>query len=106
VPDTSRLHPRGGLFLYPGDMRENYTMGRLRLVYEANPLAWIIEQAGGAATNGHERILDLSPTSLHHRTPFMAGSKTEVEYLVRLHHDPHGAGERSPLFGRRGLFRT
>lgn len=106
VADIYRLLTRGGIFLYPGDMRENYTMGRLRLVYEANPLAWIIEQAGGAATNGHERILNLTPASLHQRTPLMAGSKTEVEYLVRLHHDPHGAGERSPLFGRRGLFRT
>jgi fructose-1,6-bisphosphatase I len=106
VADIYRLLNRGGIFLYPSDLRENYTMGRLRLVYEANPLAWVIEQAGGAATNGTERILDLTPASLHQRTPFMAGSKTEVEYLVRLHRDPHGVGERSPLFGRRGLFRN
>ncbi|WP_334146350.1 class 1 fructose-bisphosphatase [Hyphomicrobium sp.] len=106
VADIYRLLIRGGIFLYPSDLREHYTMGRLRLVYEANPLAWIIEQAGGAATNGRERILGVQPSSLHQRTPFMAGSKTEVEYLVRLHHDPYGAGERSPLFGRRGLFRT
>ena len=106
VADIYRLLIRGGVFLYPNDLRENYTMGRLRLVYEANPLAWIIEQAGGAATNGRERILGLAPTSLHQRTPFVAGSRTEVEYLVRLHKDPFGAGERSPLFGRRGLFRT
>lgn len=106
VADIYRLLNRGGIFLYPSDLRENYRMGRLRLVYEANPLAWVIEQAGGAATNGTERILDLTPASLHQRTPFMAGSKTEVEYLVRLHRDPHGAGERSPLFGRRGLFRN
>jgi len=106
VADIYRLLSRGGVFIYPADLRENYTMGRLRLVYEANPLAWIIEQAGGAATNGTERILELNPTALHQRTPFMAGSKTEVEYLVRLHQDPHGVGERSPLFGRRGLFRT
>ncbi|MGE0023366.1 MAG: class 1 fructose-bisphosphatase [Hyphomicrobium sp.] len=106
VADIYRLLSRGGVFIYPADLRENYTMGRLRLVYEANPLAWIIEQAGGAATNGTERILALNPTALHQRTPFMAGSRTEVEYLVRLHQDPHGVGERSPLFGRRGLFRT
>ena len=106
VDDIYRLLNRGGIFLYPSDLRDNYTMGRLRLVYEANPLAWVIEQAGGAATNGTERILDLTPTSLHQHTPFMAGSKTEVEYLVRLHRDPYGAGERSPLFGRRGLFRN
>lgn len=106
VADIYRILNRGGIFLYPNDLRENYTSGRLRLVYEGNPLAWIIEQAGGAATNGTERILGLTPTSLHQRTPFMAGSRTEVEYIVRLHHDPHGLGERSPLFGRRGLFRT
>jgi len=106
VADVYRILTRGGIFLYPGDMRENYSMGRLRLVYEANPLAWIIEQAGGAATNGFDRILEIPSTSLHQRTPFIAGSKTEVEYVVRLHHDPYGVGERSPLFGRRGLFRT
>jgi fructose-1,6-bisphosphatase I len=106
VADIFRILTRGGIFLYPGDRRDNYAMGRLRLVYEANPLAWIVEQAGGAATSGTERILDLVPTALHQRTPFICGSRTEVEYLIRLHHEPHGAGERSPLFGRRGLFRT
>lgn len=105
VADIYRILTRGGIFLYPSDLRESYTMGRLRLVYEANPLGWIIEQAGGAASSGYERILDVPPTSLHQRTPFIAGSRTEVEYVVRLHHDPHGLGERSPLFGRRGLFR-
>jgi fructose-1,6-bisphosphatase I len=106
VCDIYRILVRGGIFLYPSDLRDNYTMGRLRLVYEANPLSWIMEQAGGAASNGLERILSLTPTSLHQRTPFIAGSKSEVEYVVRLSHDPHGLGERSPLFGRRGLFRT
>lgn len=106
VADIFRVLTRGGVFLYPGDRRDNYAMGRLRLVYEANPLAWIVEQAGGAASTGTERILDRVPATLHQRTPFICGSKTEVEYLVRLHHEPHGAGERSPLFGRRGLFRT
>lgn len=105
VADIYRILTRGGIFLYPSDLRESYSMGRLRLVYEANPLGWIIEQAGGAASSGHERILDIVPGSLHQRTPFIAGSRTEVEYVVRLHQDPHGLGERSPLFGRRGLFR-
>jgi fructose-1,6-bisphosphatase I len=105
VADIYRILVRGGIFLYPADLRDSYTMGRLRLVYEANPLAWIIEQAGGAATSGCERILDQTPASLHQRTAFVGGSKSEVEYLARLHHDPHGLGERSPLFGRRGLFR-
>jgi fructose-1,6-bisphosphatase I len=106
VCDIYRILTRGGIFLYPGDLRENYSLGRLRLVYEANPLSWIVEQAGGAATTGFDRILDIKPTTLHQRTPFICGSKNEVDYLVRLHHDPHGLGERSPLFGRRGLFRT
>jgi fructose-1,6-bisphosphatase I len=106
VADIFRLLTRGGIFLYPGDSRESYALGRLRLVYEASPLAWIIEQAGGAASTGDERILDLVPAALHQKTPFIAGSRTEVEYVVRLHHEPHGMGERSPLFGRRGLFRT
>jgi fructose-1,6-bisphosphatase I len=105
VADVFRILSRGGIFLYPGDMRDNYNLGRLRLVYEANPIAWIIEQAGGAASNGRDRILDLVPSAIHQHTPFIAGSKTEVEYVLRLHHEPHGAGERSPLFGRRGLFR-
>lgn len=106
VCDIYRILDRGGIFLYPSDLRENYTMGRLRLVYEANPLSWIVEQAGGAASNGHESILGIVPTSLHQRTPLVCGSKAEVEYVVRLRHDPHGLGERSPLFRRRGLFRT
>ncbi len=106
VADIYRLLLGGGIFLYPGDLRENYQHGRLRLVYEAAPLAWIIEQAGGSASTGQQTILDIVPTSIHQRTPFIAGSWTEVEYVVRLHQDPHGLGERSPLFGRRGLFRT
>lgn len=105
VADLYRILSRGGIFLYPGDLRDNYAQGRLRLIYEANPLAWIVEQAQGAATNGYERILDIVPASLHQHVPFIAGSRTEVEYVHRLHHEPYGAGERSPLFGRRGLFR-
>ncbi len=106
VSDIYRILNRGGIFLYPADLREGYTSGRLRLVYEANPLAYIIEQAGGAASTGRTRILDVEPRGLHQHTPFVAGSKAEVDYVVRLHHEPHGPGERSPLFGRRGLFRT
>ncbi len=106
VSDIYRILSRGGVFLYPGDLRDGYAMGRLRLVYEANPLAFVIEQAGGAASSGLTRILEIEPLSLHQRTPIIAGSKSEVDYVVRLHHEPHGPGERSPLFGRRGLFRT
>lgn len=106
VADFYRILSRGGIFLYPGDLREGYGAGRLRLVYEANPLAWIVEQAGGSATSGSLRILELEPKSLHQRTPFVAGSKDEVDYVARLYSNPLGVGERSPLFGRRGLFRT
>ena len=106
VADIYRVLSRGGIFLYPGDLRDGYTSGRLRLVYEANPIAFVIEQAGGGASTGRARILDVEPRSLHQHTPIVAGSKAEVDYVVRLHHEPHGPGERSPLFGRRGLFRT
>lgn len=105
VADLYRILMRGGIFLYPADSRDGYGAGRLRLVYEANPLAWLVEQAGGAASTGYGRILDLVPNGLHQRVAFLSGSRNEVEYVVRLHHEPHGAGERSPLFGRRGLFR-
>lgn len=106
VADIYRILSRGGIFLYPGDLRDGYALGRLRLVYEANPFAWIVEQAGGAATTGRQRILDVTPTALHQRVPVIAGSKSEVDYVGRLHSDPHSLGERSPLFGRRGLFRS
>ena len=106
VADLYRILSRGGIFLYPGDLRDGYALGRLRLVYEANPFSWIMEQAEGAANTGYQRILDVTPTTLHQRVPVIAGSKSEVDYVVRLHSDPHSPGERSPLFGRRGLFRN
>lgn len=106
VSDLYRILGRGGVFLYPGDLREGYSLGRLRLVYEANPIAFVVEQAGGAASNGLTRLLEIEPSSVHQRTPIIAGSRAEVEYVVRLHREPHGPGELSPLFGRRGLFRT
>jgi fructose-1,6-bisphosphatase I len=106
VADFQRILSRGGIFLYPGDLREGYALGRLRLIYEANPLAWVVEQAGGGASNGIERILDVVPSALHQHTPLIAGSRSEVDYVVRLLQEPHAAAERSPLFGRRGLFRT
>jgi fructose-1,6-bisphosphatase I len=104
--EFQRILTRGGIFLYPGDLRPGYELGRLRLVYEANPLAWVVEQAGGAANTGRQRILDIVPHALHQHTPLIAGSRSEVEYLVRLLAEPHAAAERSPLFGRRGLFRS
>ena len=106
VAEFYRILSRGGIFLYPGDLRDGYALGRLRLIYEANPIAFIVEQAGGAASNGLTRILDIVPATLHQHVPLIAGSRAEVEYLVRLNREPHGQAERSPLFGRRGLFRT
>jgi fructose-1,6-bisphosphatase I len=106
VAEAHRVLSRGGIYLYPADIRNGYRQGRLRLIYEANPIAWLIEQAGGAASTGHRRILDVQPRSLHQRIPLLFGSREEVARLDRYHLDPHPIGERSPLFGRRGLFRS
>jgi fructose-1,6-bisphosphatase I len=106
VVETYRILIRGGVFLYPADKREGYGRGRLRLVYEASPVAFLIEQAGGHATNGAEAILSLTPEHLHVRTPLIFGSGREVVRLTRYHTDPSPIGERSPLFGTRGLFRA
>ena len=85
VSDVHRILSRGGVFLYPWDQREPDKPGKLRLMYEANPMAFIIEQAGGAATNGHERILDLVPTKLHERVAVVLGSKNEVDRVTSYH---------------------
>jgi fructose-1,6-bisphosphatase I len=106
VAEAHRVLSRGGIYLYPADIRQGYSQGRLRLIYEANPIAWLIEQAGGAASTGHRRILDVQPRSLHQRIPLLFGSREEVARLDRYHLEPHPIGERSPLFGRRGLFRS
>ncbi|HEY9096633.1 MAG TPA: class 1 fructose-bisphosphatase [Hydrogenophaga sp.] len=85
VADVHRILSRGGVFLYPWDKREPEKPGKLRLMYEANPMSWLIEQAGGAATNGRERILDIQPTKLHERVSVVLGSKNEVELITRYH---------------------
>ena len=78
VADASRIFNRGGIFLYPSDMREKYKNGRLRLTYEANPIAFLVEQANGEATDGHKNILNLEVNDLHQRSPLIFGSKEEV----------------------------
>ena len=103
--EAFRIFMRGGIYLYPGDSREDYMKGRLRLLYEANPIAMLTEQAGGACTNGTERMLDIQPASLHQRIPLVFGSKTEVEEVADYYREPHSLGDRSPLFAQRGLFR-
>jgi fructose-1,6-bisphosphatase I len=85
VSDVHRIMQRGGIFLYPRDRREPGKPGKLRLMYEANPMAFLIEQAGGAATDGRRRILDIQPTSLHERIAVFLGSREEVEYVTALH---------------------
>jgi fructose-1,6-bisphosphatase I len=102
VAETHRIVMRGGVFLYPGDMREGYERGRLRLVYECAPIAMLVEQAGGRATDGCDRILDQTPEDLHARTPFVFGSADKVARVAAYHDLPEN--EISPLFGRRGLF--
>ena len=87
VTDVHRILMRGGIFLYPWDKREPGKPGKLRLMYEANPMGWLVEQAGGMATNGRERILDIEPGKLHERVSVMLGSKNEVERVTR-YHDP------------------
>lgn len=78
VADASRIFNRGGIFLYPSDIREKYKNGRLRLTYEANPIAFLVEQANGEATDGHNNILNLEVKELHQRSPLIFGSKEEV----------------------------
>jgi fructose-1,6-bisphosphatase I len=85
VADVHRILTRGGVFMYPWDKREPHKAGKLRLMYEANPMSWLIEQAGGAATNGHTRILDLQPGQLHERVSVVLGSRNEVERITQYH---------------------
>ena len=85
VADVYRILARGGIFMYPRDGRDPGKAGRLRLMYEANPMALIVEQAGGAATTGRERLLDITPTALHQRVAVYLGSRNEVEVVTRYH---------------------
>ncbi|NQW79786.1 MAG: class 1 fructose-bisphosphatase [Polaromonas sp.] len=85
VGDVHRILTRGGVFLYPWDKREPEKAGKLRLLYEANPMSWLVEQAGGAATNCKQRILDIQPDKLHQRVSVVLGSKNEVERVTGYH---------------------
>jgi len=87
VADVHRILTRGGVFMYPWDQREPEKAGKLRLMYEANPMSFLIEQAGGASTNGRERILGLQPTKLHERVSVVLGSKNEVDRITQYHLD-------------------
>jgi fructose-1,6-bisphosphatase I len=91
VADVHRILTRGGVFMYPWDKREPEKAGKLRLMYEANPMAFLVEQAGGAATNANERIMDLQPTKLHERVSVVLGSKNEVERVTAYHREANAA---------------
>jgi fructose-1,6-bisphosphatase I len=85
VADVHRIITRGGIFMYPIDAKTRDQGGKLRLLYEANPMAFIVEQAGGAATSGRDRILEIRPASLHQRVPVILGSRNEVERVTSYH---------------------
>ena len=85
VADVHRVLSRGGVFMYPWDQREPHKPGKLRLMYEANPMSFLVEQAGGASTNGTELIMDLQPTDLHERVSVMLGSKEEIDRIQHYH---------------------
>lgn len=106
VAEAYRILVRGGIYLYPADRRTGYESGRLRLIYEANPIAFIIERAQGVATDGVQRILDIRPLALHQRTPFVFGTADEVRRVAAYHDDAANNASRSPLFSPRGLLRA
>jgi len=103
VADAFRILVRGGIYLYPADRRPGYGSGRLRLIYEGAPIAMLMEQAGGRASTGRERILDVEALTLHQRVPLIFGAADEVDRVDRLHCFPEPRTEAPPLFHQRGL---
>jgi fructose-1,6-bisphosphatase I len=95
VADVHRILTRGGLFMYPWDKREPDKPGKLRLMYEANPMAFLVEQAGGMATNGADRIMEIQPTKLHQRVSVILGSKNEVQRVTDYHRE-HAQSQQPP----------
>ena len=109
VADVHRILMRGGIFLYPRDTRDPGAPGRTDLLHKANPMAMIIEQAGGMASTGYERISTIIPQGLHQRTPIILGSRIEIERIERYHAEYVNGEDKpfsSPLFSTRSLFRT
>jgi fructose-1,6-bisphosphatase I len=104
VAETHRIISRGGIFLYPGDDRPTYERGRLRMIYECAPIAFLVEQAGGKATDGHDPIMGQTADELHARTPFVFGTAIKVDRVAAYQDLPDS--EVSALFGSRGLFRA
>jgi fructose-1,6-bisphosphatase I / sedoheptulose-1,7-bisphosphatase len=106
VAETHRILMRGGIFLYPRDKKEPARAGRLRLLYEANPISFIVEQAGGYASTGRGRVLEVLPSALHQRVPFIFGGCEEVERIEAYHRDQGVSDYDAPLFASRGLFKA
>jgi fructose-1,6-bisphosphatase I/sedoheptulose-1,7-bisphosphatase/fructose-1,6-bisphosphatase I len=109
VAEVHRILIRGGIFLYPRDTKDPSRAGRLRLMYEANPMSMVVEQAGGLSSTGRERIMEVVPTQIHQRIAVILGSRNEVARVMQYHQE-HDAGKgepfSSPLFSDRGLFRA
>mgnify|MGYP006194285459 CR=1 FL=1 len=105
VAEAHRILMRGGVFMYPRDTKDPSKPGRLRLLYEANPVGFIMEQAGGRASTGREPMLTVQPSSLHQRIGLVFGSKNEVERIERYHAEPTKQDSFAPLFAERSLFR-
>ena len=105
VAEAHRILMRGGVFLYPRDTKETGRNGRLRLLYEANPIGFVMEQAGGRASTGRQPVLGVKPTALHQRIGLVFGSKNEVERIERYHHESSTRDPGTPLFASRSLFR-
>ena len=105
---VAEAHPilmRGGVFLYPRDNKDPTRAGRLRLLYEANPIGFVMEQAGGRASTGRQPVLGVVPSSLHQRIGLVFGSRHEVERIENYHHDVTRREAPNPLVVERGLFR-
>lgn len=105
VAEAHRILMRGGVYLYPRDTKDPARPGRLRLLYEANPIGFLMEQAGGRASTGRQPMLGVKPTALHQRIGLVFGSRDEVERIERYHHEPATRDPGTPLFAERSLFR-
>lgn len=104
VAEAHRILMRGGVFMYPRDFKDPSKAGRLRLLYEANPISFIMEQAGGKASTGRQSIMSVQPASLHQRIGLIFGSRNEVERIENYHNTPQKSDLPNPLFNERSLF--
>lgn len=105
VAEAHRILMRGGVFMYPRDTKDASKPGRLRLLYEANPVGFLMEQAGGRASTGQVPLLSVQPSALHQRIGLVFGSKEEVDRIERYHSEPSPSEDLNPLFATRSLFR-